>query len=71
MPILCVDAFKILWKSGLHMVKSSFPKGYILKETEIEKRHMSYVDDYTAIATSPEGALLILNALHNYLSWNE
>ena len=53
------------------MVKSSSTKGYPLKEAGIEKRQMSYVDHYTAIASSPEGAQLILNALDNYLSWAE
>ena len=50
------------------MVKSSSIKGYILKEAGIEKRQMSYVDDYTAIASSPDGAQLSLDALDNYLS---
>ena len=53
------------------MVKSSSTKGYILKEAGLEKRQMSYVDDYTAIASSLEGAQLILDALDNYFSWTE
>ena len=68
---LSVQLFNIVWNIGLDMVKSSSTKGYILKEAGIEKKQMSYVDDYTAIASSPEDAQLILDALDNYLSWTE
>ena len=68
---MSVQLFNIIWNIGLDIVKSSSTKGYILKESGIEKRQMSYVDDYTAIASSPEDAQLILDALDNYLSWTE
>ena len=51
------------------MIESSSVKGYILKEAGVEKRQLSYVDDHTVIAKSPEDAQHILNTLDSYLSW--
>ena len=66
---LSVQLFNIVWNIALHMIESSSVKGYILKEAGIEKRQLSYVDDHTVIAKSPEDAQHILNTLDSYLSW--
>ena len=73
-PVPFVALLSISLVSLLASVVSSFifnTKGYTLNEAGIGKRQMSYVDDYTAIASSPEGAQLILDAVDNYLSWTE
>ena len=51
------------------MIESSSVKGYILKEAGIEKKQLSFVDDHTIIAKSPEDAQHILNTLDSYLLW--
>ena len=68
---MSVQLFNIVWNIDLDMVKSSSTKGYILTAAEIKKRQMSNVDDYAAIASSLEGAQLILDVLDNLLSWTE
>ena len=68
---LSVQLFNIVWNIALDMVESSPAKGYRLKEAGIEKRQLSYMDDETVIASSPEEAQLVLDALDSYLSWTE
>ena len=51
------------------MIESSSVKGYILKEAGTEKRQLSYVDDHTVTAKSPEDAQHILSTLDSCLLW--
>ena len=68
---LSVQLFNIVWNIGLETVKSSPAGGYKLKEAGIEKQQLSYVDDETVIAISPEDAQLALDSLDSYLTWTE
>ena len=68
---LSVQLFNIVWNIALDMMQSSPAKGYKLKEAGIEKQQLSYVDDETIIASSPEDAQLMLDTLDGYLSWTE
>ena len=53
---LLVQLFNIVGNIALDMIESSSVKGYILKEAGIGKRQLSYGDDHTVTAKSPEDA---------------